>query len=124
MSMQRRSELKRRTAPARQPISPASPEQRFKARHAVSIVSGHAPCDPAHLWPRGMGGCDDELCVVPLTRMEHMAFDAGALDLLPWLLAHKLVPEIQHALGHANGDMIALLHRLTGDRYVPERRAA
>lgn len=102
----------------------ASPAQREKVRDQGSIVSGQGPCDPAHLWPRGMGGCDDALCVVPLTRWEHRAFDAGDLDILPELIARRMIPEIQHALEHTNGDMLALLHRLTGDRYAPVERAA
>ena len=123
-----RSELKRRTElkpgsqsrPRRQPISPASAEQRSKTREAVSIVSGEYGCDPAHIWPRGLGGCDDPLCVVPLTRAEHAAYDLGELDLLPYLLAHGLVAELQHALGHARGDLLGLAHVLTGVRWVPE----
>lgn len=100
-------------------IGECSEEQRAKVRGVGSLISGEGPCDPAHLWPRGAGGCDHELCVVPLIRTEHRAFDDGKLDLLPFLLAHGLTAEIQHALGHANGDLIGLLHRLTGVLYVP-----
>jgi hypothetical protein len=119
-----RSEGLKRTTASRQkprPISPASPAQRAKVRGAISIVSGEGPCDPAHLWPRGMGGCDDPLCVVPLTRTEHMAFDAGALDLQPYLIAHGLWAELAHMILAHHVDPIAMLHRTTGDRYTPDQ---
>lgn len=104
-------------------ISPASPAQRAKVRNAVSIVSGQGPCDPAHVWSRGMGGCDHADCVVPLTRAEHRAYDLGELDLLPFLVRGRgVAPEVQHALEHT--DLISLLERLTGERWAPQRRAA
>jgi hypothetical protein len=65
-----------------------------------------------------MGGCDDADCTVPLTRAEHRAFDAGELDLLPFLVPFH-VAELAHALGHFRGDIIALLERLTGVRWIP-----
>jgi hypothetical protein len=91
---------------------------------AGSIVSAQYPVDAAHVWPRGRGGCSDPLCVVPLTRAEHEAYDRGELDLLPYLLAHGLVAELQHALGHARGDLLGLLNLVTGERFAPERTAA
>lgn len=103
-------------------ISEASPEQRAKVKDRVSILGGEGPCDPCHIWPRSLGGCDDPLCVFPATREEHRAFDQGHLDVLPALLAHGYVAELQHALGHANGDLLALLERVTGDTYVPRLR--
>lgn len=60
--------------------------------------------------------------MVPLTRWEHGEFDAGRLDLLPYLLRAGLVAELQHALGHAE-DPLALLHQVTGERWVPEGEA-
>src|SRR5262245_34760278 len=79
--------LRRTSTPKpRRAISEASPAQRAKVANAVSIVSSQGPCDPAHLWPRGRGGCDHPDCVVPLTREEHAAFDEGRLDLLPYLI--------------------------------------
>jgi hypothetical protein len=62
--------------------------------------------------------------VVPLTRAEHEAYDRGELDLLPYLLAHGLVAELQHALGHARADLLGLLNLITGERFAPERTAA
>ena len=104
----------------RHAISPSSPAQRAATLRKNSVVSGEWPCDPAHLWPRGKGGCDDPLCTVPLTRPEHRAFDDGELDILPHLLAAGCVAELCHALEHARGDLVGLLNRLTGERWVPE----
>lgn len=105
--------------PKRRPISPASPEQRAKVREARSVVSGEEGCDPAHVWPRSKGGCDDPLCTVPLTRSEHRAYDDDKLDLLPALLAAGCIPELQHALGHARSPL-SLLQELTGTRWQPK----
>lgn len=100
-------------------ISPASNAQRAKVRGARSITGAAGPCDPAHLWARGRGGCDLPACVVALTRDEHRAFDAGELDLLPFLVRDGRVAEMQHALEHADGNLIGLLERLTGQRWAP-----
>jgi hypothetical protein len=105
--------------PGRRPSFAASAAQRKAVRDRVSIISGQGPCDASHVFPRGLGGCADALCVVPLTRAEHVEYDADRLDLLPFLLAHGLVAELQHALGHANGDLIGLLHIVTGVRWQP-----
>lgn len=111
----------------RKPVSVASREQRAKRQAGVSIVSGaREGLDAAHLCPRGLGGCDDADCTVSLTRAEHRAFDAGELDLLPYLVAHQMHDELAHALAHYRCDLVALLERLTGRKWVPadERRAA
>lgn len=103
----------------RKPISVASKEQAAKRRAGASIVSGATRgLDAAHLVSRGLGGCDDELCTVPLTREEHRLFDAGTLDLLPFLVPRH-AEEIAHALIHMRGDLPALLERLTGVRWAP-----
>lgn len=86
------------------------------------------PLEPAHLCARAHGGCDDDLCVIPLCHWCHRRLDqpdAGKeLDVLSHLLATpgRYTEEIQHALGpgHYNGDLLSLLRRLTGERYVPE----
>lgn len=106
----------RRTASTskRRPISPASTAQR-EAKTAC-LVTGSTQVDQAHLWPRGMGGCDDPDCTVSLCRPVHRALDDGQFDVLPYLIAHGRVAELQHALAHANGDLIALIERLTGCR--------
>lgn len=114
---------KQRTAPMRsgsqgsqkrRPVSRASKEQR--EAKTPCLVTGSDVTDQAHLWPRGMGGCSDALCTVSLCRSVHQAFDAGEFDVLPYLIAHGRVAEIQHALEHANGDVVALVERLTGCR--------
>lgn len=98
--------------------------QRQKAREEPCVATGMTAeggynVDPAHLVSRAQGGCDDPLCVVPLVRPIHRQFDDGEYDLLPRLVKRR-VPELQHALGHYNGDVYALLRRLTGERWYPE----
>lgn len=115
--------LERPAAPPRSrpsAVSPASSAQRRKVSGQPSIVSGEGPCDPAHLVPRSLGGCDDPLCVVPLTRREHDAYEANELDLLPHLLGSRCVAEIQHAVGHLDGSLLRALHVITGRRHLPE----
>lgn len=101
-------------------FTPASREQRAAIKDRGSIVSGEQPCDGAHLTPRALGGCNHPLCVVPLTRIEHRAFDDGKLDILPYLYAHGLYDEIAHAIQEHHLDLVSLLQRLTGVRWAPE----
>lgn len=117
------AQFTRAAKPKARSVSPASAAQRAKVRETPSIISGGWGCDAAHLWPRGRQGCDSPLCVVPLTRLEHNAFDHGSLDLLPYLLQAGMVAEMQHALGHAEGNLPALLLRLTGERWIPASSA-
>lgn len=122
--LNRSSELRRKSAPKKaKAISPASKEQRKKVLVEPCVVTGFEAIesyvvDPAHLCPRSHGGCDDPLCVVPLLRTLHRDFDDGKLDLLPYLVG-KRTAELQHALGHYDGDLLSLLHRLTGQRFSP-----
>jgi len=112
----KRSPLKRRPTKRRtKAVSPASPAQRAKVREVGSIITGERPCDPAHLVPRSLGGCDDPLCVVPLTREQHRKYDRGELDLEPYLI-HHYVPELQHALAHTHGSLSRLLRIIEGER--------
>jgi hypothetical protein len=116
--------LKRSTArPRRQAVSEASFEQRAKVRFAPCVVCAVEGCDPAHLTPRGFRGCDHEDCVIALCRAHHRAFDDGALDLLPHIAGRGFSRELAHMQGHYD-DPVSVLHRLTGERYVPERNAA
>lgn len=95
----------------------ASPAQRLKVRDKPCVVCGCMPCDPAHICARAQGGCDDPLCCIPLDRICHNALDTRRLDLLPH---HKeIVPELQHALGHYQGNLLGLLSRVTGERWRP-----
>lgn len=113
------------TSTKRRPVAVASPEQRAKRAMGASIVSAATEgLDAAHLTPRPLGGCDDPACIVPLTRAEHRAFDAGQLDLLPHLVTHQCVTEMAHMLAHYQCDVIAMLERLTGCRVVLEDRRA
>lgn len=110
----------------RQAVSPASPAQRAKKAAGASIISGATEgLDPAHICPRDLGGCDHPDCVVALTRAEHEAFDhpdhrtGKRLDILPHLIAHNCIDELCHALRHYRGDLIALLERVTGEKWAP-----
>lgn len=65
---------------------------------------------PMHLWPRGMGGCDDALCVLPACWECHRAYDTQTLELLPHIVKDHRA-EIAHAFGHEHP--VAVLERLT-----------
>lgn len=101
-------------------FTPASREQRAHIGERGSIISNERPCDGAHVTPRGLGGCSDDLCVIPLIRAEHQAFDQGRLDVLPNMYAHGLWDELGHAITEHHVDLLSLLQRLTGVRFVPE----
>lgn len=105
----------------RRAISPASPAQRAKVRGALSIVSGKAGCDPTHVVPRSLGGCDHPLCVVPLRRREHRAYDEHRLDLLPHLIRHGCVAEIEHAIAHLGGSRSRFLRLVSGSPHLREK---
>ena len=102
----------------RRAVSPASREQRLKAKEGCRVhglACGNA--DPAHVVARGGGqasGCDAELCTVPLCRELHTVFDAGRFDLSPYL-THA---EAAHAVEHLG--LFGALRRITGQRWVPE----
>ena len=64
----------------------ATERQRAAVAGLTCIVcSADRRIDPAHLIPRSLGGCGEALCVVPLCRLHHRAYDRGELDLLPYL---------------------------------------
>lgn len=111
--------------------------QRLKVRGKVCVGCGdpfdfeneQAQCDPAHLWPRGLGGCDSPDCIVPLCRTCHRRLDdpSDSFDLLPQLVDRGYHREIAHAIEVHEVPLALLLERLTGDRYVvesPEREVA
>lgn len=112
----------------RRPITttPASEPQRDQVRGQAcrgcgAAASKYRRIDPAHVTPRGLGGCDDPLCCVPLCRTAkggcHRDYDDGKLDLLPKLA----YDEQAHAASHLG--LLGALRRTTGDRYEPVRRA-
>jgi len=104
----------RRTPPARAPFAPASAAQRDAVRDRACIVcGGRTAVDPAHLVPRSLGGCEHPLCVVPLCRAHHRAYDRGELDLVAFLEPDHRA-EAAHAVAHLG--LIGALRRLSGDR--------
>ena len=128
-SLERGSTFKPSAVPKktrRDGFTPASKAQRAKVRERGSIISGEWPCDAAHLTPRAWGGCEHPDCVIPLTRLEHRAFDDGRLDVLGALIAHGCWAELAHAVLEHHVDPIALIQRCTGVRWAPlaEREAA
>jgi hypothetical protein len=81
--------------------------------------------DPAHLWPRGLGGCEDELCVVPLCRHLyvpqkgcHYAYDNGELNLHGKLVDRGYWKEMAHVIGGHEVSPLTLANRLTGEEHV------
>ena len=64
--------------------------------------------DPAHLIPRPLGGCGHPLCVVPVCRAHHRAYDRGQLDPLPYL-EPGWPAQLVHAVGHVG--LIGTLRR-------------
>jgi len=77
------------------------------------VCGTRARIDPAHLVPRGLGGCEHALCVVALCRRHHRAYDRGCLDLVPFLEPRHRA-EVAHAVGHLG--LIGALRRLSGRR--------
>lgn len=109
-------------------ISPASKAQR-KAVSGMAclgcgkVASDYRAIDPAHVWPRGRGGCDSRFCVIPLCRVAdgsgcHHDFDRGQLedDVLRIMAADfgRWRHHVQHALRHCN--LVELVERLAGAR--------
>jgi hypothetical protein len=92
----------------------AAPAQRAKVAGRRCLVCGSvARVDPAHLIPRSLGGCDEPDCVVPLCRTHHRVYDAGALDLLPFL-EPRWRAELAHAVQHVG--LLGAIRRVTGRR--------
>lgn len=109
-------------------ISPASNAQRAAVDGMACVGCGRMgtewlAIDPAHIWPRGNGGCDDALCVIPLCRTFagegcHREFDEGRLDLLRVIAQpdkwEQWRAHAQHALEHCTPN--ELVERLSGAR--------
>jgi len=114
--------LKRSGGPRGKGFTPASKSQKEKvAREGQRLpdlpdeTGDLWVLDPAHIVSRALGGCDDELCIIPLTRRQHRLYDRGELDILPYLT----LEEQAHAVSHLG--ILGALKRTTGDNYVPER---
>lgn len=112
---QRSAPLARKTAPKRAALSPASPAQREKIKDQACVVCGAPATAPMHLWPRGKGGCDDPLCVLPACWLCHRTYDTKRLALLPHIVKRHRA-EIAHAQLHT--DPVSLLARLTASEVV------
>jgi hypothetical protein len=111
----RTSKPLRRSSPLKRSVSMVTTEAQRRAVQArCCIVCGtYKRIDPAHLIPRSLGGCGDPTCCVPLCRVDHRRYDAGELDLLPYLEpAYRA--QLAHAVGHVG--LIGTLRRLTGKR--------
>jgi hypothetical protein len=78
----------------------ASPAQQAKVRDQRCVECGMPGCDPAHLVPRSLGGCDDEACVIALCRRCHRKFDEHGLDLEPVLALSQFARERAHMASH------------------------
>ena len=110
----RPSALAQTATPIAQRPMAASQAQRAKIIGAACVVCGQTRgITPAHLAARTAGGCDDPACVVPACWVHHRAFDAGRLDLLPYL-EPRWRTEIAHAVAHLG--LIGAYRRLTGGR--------
>jgi len=116
----RRSTLKRGRSFA------ASDAQRGKVRLMPCLGCGRGDegfgfqqetfVDPAHLWPRGKGGCDSPDCVIPLCRSCHDLFDRGELDLLSKLSdSEAWSVEQAHPILCHGVSVVELVRRLAGN---------
>jgi hypothetical protein len=116
--LRRRAPLRARTplvrkVPLRRTTSmAASDAQRAAVAGRPCIVCGsERRVDAAHVIPRARG-CGHPLCTVALCRPCHRAYDAGELDLLPYLEpGHRA--QVAHAVGHVG--LIGALRRITGN---------
>jgi hypothetical protein len=106
----------------------ASKAQREKVRGMACVgcermAAEYLRIDPAHLCARGMGGCDEPECVVPLCRSLHggchRRFDAGELDLLP-MLEPRFRAEVAHCVTHLGLEGTRV--RLAPSCYRPKAR--
>ena len=118
--MRRRAPLRantklRRSSPLERAASMAATErQRAAVAGRTCIVCGaDRRIDPSHLIPRSLGGCGDALCVVPMCRTHHRAYDRGELDLLPYLEPGWRA-QLAHAVGHIG--LIGAVRRISGQR--------
>ncbi len=85
----------------------------MKVAEHVCRSCGERPCDPAHVTPRSLGGCDAAECVIPLCRVCHWGLDENRMDVLPLLTRE----EQGHAAAHLG--LIGALERSTGERWAP-----
>jgi hypothetical protein len=108
--------------------------QRAKVRGLPCVGCGrgaseYVAIDPMHVWPRGKGGCDHLLCVVPGCREAggagcHRLFDEGKLDLLPRLVELGYFTELAHVISEHHVSPLTLVEHVTGQRYAPVEAVA
>lgn len=106
-----------------------TPAQREKVKGRVCLGCGdpfdweredaERSVDPAHLWPRGLGGCDSPDCVIPLCRSCHRLFDEEKLDILPALIDRGYQVELAHPILEHGVSLTPLLERVTGRKWAP-----
>ncbi len=111
-------EGKRKPPPKRRASMSATPAQQAKVRSLPCARCGYEgdeynPIDAAHLTDRPMGGCESELCVVPLCRRCHEAHHAHELELLPALIDRNYHDELAHAISEHKVSPETLVKRLT-----------
>lgn len=113
--------LRSRNAPSRGSSFSTSPQQREKVSDEACLVCWQGPCDPAHLISRSLksdpGG--DPIRVVPLCRRHHTDYDAGALDLLPYLTNLRWRNELAHAVKDHPGGLLGALEYITNHDWKP-----
>jgi hypothetical protein len=78
----------------------------------------------AHLTSRGMGGCADPRCVIPLCREGggqgcHRLFDEGKLDILSLLVERGYFAELAHATEAHQLSPLTVVKNTTGLEYGP-----
>jgi hypothetical protein len=113
-SLRATTKLRRRTPLERTAAMAATDAQRAAVAGRPCIVcQADRRIDPAHLIPRSLGGCGDALCVVPVCRRCHRAYDRGDLDLVPYL-EPAWRSQVAHAAGHVG--LIGALRRISGRR--------
>jgi hypothetical protein len=106
----RKTPLKRTTSMAATDAQRAA----VAGRPCIACATEHR-VDAAHVVPRALG-CGDALDVVPLCRACHRAYDAGELDLLPYL-EPGFRAQVAHAVGHVG--LIGALRRISGEDRRP-----
>ena len=115
-----KTRLRRSKPLERTPSMAASDAQRAAVAGCCCVVSGaDERVDPAHVIPKSLGGCDSALCVIPLDRRCHRAYDRGELDLLAYL-EPAWRAQLAHAVGHVG--LVGALRRISGTRGRPTDR--
>jgi hypothetical protein len=118
-ALRARSTLRRTTPlqPSRSLAATDAQRAAVAGRRCIACRAEHR-IDPAHLIPRSLGGCGHALCVVPLCRSCHRAYDGGELDLVPHL-EPAWRAQLAHAVGHVG--LIGALRRISAG--APPRSA-